>query len=267
MHAHDWPAAVVPVSLNTRESDGPFADTGSMLTIHNLGHQGIFPAEEFVHLPLAPELYRSAGFESPDGINLLQAGLENADILTTVSPTYAQEIQTPEYGCGLDALLRRRKSDLFGVLNGMDYEIWNPETDLHIPANFSHRNLEGKAVNKEALQRAFGLPSDPEVPLVAMVSRLADQKVLWKWTSMASGSLPIRPRWGQPGARQAIDHHGTYGPVPLQPPSPQTPASVSTQNQRDLTLEPNGLDGRDLYLAGRARRCCVSCRSFERSPC
>jgi starch synthase len=189
MHAHDWPAAIVPVSLNTREGEGPFAETGSMLTIHNLAHQGIFPAEEFVHLPLAPELYQSAGFESPDGINLLQAGLENADILTTVSPTYAEEIQTPEFGCGLDALLRRRKKDLFGVLNGMDYDIWNPETDLHIPANFSHRNLDGKGVNKEALQRAFGLPVDPEVPLVAMVSRLADQKGFGELCGPTHGSL------------------------------------------------------------------------------
>jgi starch synthase len=189
MHAHDWPAAVVPVCLYGREHEGEFADTGSVLTIHNLGHQGVFPREEFVHLPLAPELYSSAGFESASGINLLQAGIHNADILTTVSPTYANEIQTPEFGCGLDGLLRRRRPDLFGVLNGMDYEIWNPETDLEIPANFSHQNLDRKAINKTALQEAMGLEIDLKVPLIAMISRLVDQKGFGALCGPTYGSL------------------------------------------------------------------------------
>jgi starch synthase len=119
MHAHDWPAAMVPVCLYAREGEGEFAETGSVLTIHNLGHQGVFPKEDFRHLPLSQDLYSSAGFESPEGLNLLQAGIHNADILTTVSPTYAEEIQTPELGHGLDALLRHRRADLFGVLNGI----------------------------------------------------------------------------------------------------------------------------------------------------
>ena len=189
MHAHDWPAAIVPVCLYAREQEGPFADTGSVLTIHNLGHQGIFPKEDFEHLPLAPELYRSAGFESRDGLNLLQAGIHNADILTTVSQTYAEEIQTPEFGCGLDRLLRHRAPDLFGVLNGMDYQVWNPETDLHIPANYSHEDLAGKALNKAALQEAMGLEVDPEKPIFAMVSRLVDQKGFGELCGPTHGSL------------------------------------------------------------------------------
>jgi starch synthase len=189
MHAHDWPAAVAPVCLYAREVDGEFAETGSVLTIHNLGHQGVFPKEEFRHLPVSQDLYSSAGFESPDGLNLLQAGIHNADILTTVSPTYAQEIQTPELGHGLDELLRQRSPDLFGVLNGMDYEVWNPETDLHIPANYSHDDLQGKAINKEELQEVMGLEFDPKVPLFAMISRLVDQKGFGELCGPTHGSL------------------------------------------------------------------------------
>jgi starch synthase len=189
MHVHDWPAAVVPVCLYAREQEGDFAATGSMLTIHNLGHQGVFQKEDFDYLPVSQDLYSSAGFESEDGLNLLQAGISNADILTTVSPTYSEEIQTPEFGCGLDAILRRRASDLFGVLNGMDYAVWNPETDLHIPANYSHDNLAGKAINKEALQEAMGLEVDPKVPLVAMISRLVDQKGFGALCGPTHGSL------------------------------------------------------------------------------
>jgi starch synthase len=189
MHSHDWPAALVPVCLNTRELDGPFGATGSVLTIHNLAHQGVFPKEDFKHLPFAPELYRSFGFDSPDGLNLLQAGLNNADILTTVSPTYAKEIQTADFGCGLDRLLRERQSDLFGVLNGMDYELWNPETDLNIHANYSAENLAGKALNKTALQEAMGLQVDHETPIFAMVSRLADQKGFGELCGPTHGSL------------------------------------------------------------------------------
>ena len=189
MHAHDWPAAMVPVCLYARERETEFAETGSMLTIHNLGHQGVFPEEDFRHLPVPKDIYSSAGFESAEGLNLLQAGIHNADILTTVSPTYAQEIQTPELGHGLDALLRRRRADLFGVLNGMDYEIWNPETDLHIAANYSHDDLEGKAINKEELQEVMDLEVDPKLPLFAMISRLVDQKGFGQLCGPTHGSL------------------------------------------------------------------------------
>jgi starch synthase len=189
MHAHDWPAAVVPVCLYAREKGGPFAETGSVLTIHNLNHQGVFPKKDFKHLPLAPELYASAGFKSSDGLNLLLAGIRNADILTTVSPTYADEIQTPEFGCGLDALLRSREPDLFGVLNGIDYEVWNPETDLHLAANYSHQEMSGKAANKRALQEVMGLEVDSDIPVFAMISRLVDQKGFGELCGPTHGSL------------------------------------------------------------------------------
>ncbi len=189
VHAHDWPAALAPVLLYHLEAGEPFAATGSVLTIHNLGYQGVFPAEDFSVLPLPASAYTKAGFASPDGLNLLQAGLHNADVLTTVSPTYAAEIQTPEQGYGLDGLLRRRKSDLFGVLNGIDYEVWDPEIDLHLPANYSHRNLSGKAVCKAALQEVMALEQDPKVPIVAMVTRLVDQKGIGELCGPTYGSL------------------------------------------------------------------------------
>jgi starch synthase len=155
VHAHDWPAALAPVYLNTLEQDGFFRATGS---IH-------------------------------DRINLLQAGLRNADLITTVSPTYAQEIQTPEYGHGLDGLLRHRSADLFGVLNGMDYTLWNPADDEHLPAEYSADSLGGKAVCKAALQEVMGLEIDAEKPLYGMVSRLVDQKGFGELCGPTHGSL------------------------------------------------------------------------------
>jgi starch synthase len=192
MHVHDWPAALVPVYLATWERHGTFARTASLLTIHNLGHQGIYSKHEIVHTQLPWEQLHSSGLEHYDSINLLKAGLVNADLLTTVSPTYAREIQTPALGAGLDGLLRHRASDLFGVLNGIDYDVWNPETDpaLEAPyARYSDKDLSGKEACKVALQREMGLPRDPQVPLIGMVGRLADQKGLGALAGPSHGSL------------------------------------------------------------------------------
>jgi starch synthase len=189
IHAHDWPAALSSVYLNTFERGGPFAAAGSVLTIHNLGYQGEFPKTEFPYTGLGWENFHGAGFEFFDSVNLLQAGIKNADLLTTVSPTYAREIQTPQLGHRLDGLLRYRGGDLFGVLNGMDYDTWNPETDPLIVANYSHRGHRGKARNKAALQEELGLKVDPERPLYGMVSRLVEQKGVRELCAPAQGSL------------------------------------------------------------------------------
>ncbi len=189
VHGHDWPAALAPVYLNTLETAGGLAATGSVLTIHNLGYQGVFPAEEFPQVGLDRALVLAAGFESVEGINLLQAGIRAADLLTTVSPTYAREIQTPEHGHRLDGLVRRRAADLFGVLNGMDYETWDPETDPLIEVTYSHRSLGRKARNKVALQAQLGLQVDPKIPLYGMVSRLVEQKGFGALCEPANGSL------------------------------------------------------------------------------
>ncbi len=189
IHAHDWPAALAPVYLNTLERDGYFADTGSVLTIHNLAHQGIFPKEEIEHTLIGWEQFHGAGFEHHDSLNLLQAGIRNADMLTTVSPTYAREIQTPEFGHRLDGLLRHRSADLSGVLNGIDYGLWNPENDQHLPSNFSAGELDGKAGCKAALQEVMGLDVDPNVPVYGMVSRLVEQKGFGELCGPTHGSL------------------------------------------------------------------------------
>ena len=190
VHAHDWPGALAPVYLNTVERFGAFAATGSVLSIHNLGHQGVFDKAQYPAAGLPWGLFHGAGFEFFDRVNLLQAGLRAADVLTTVSPTYAMEIQTPAFGHRMDGLLRHRRSDLFGVLNGMDYAEWNPANDPHLVATYSDRAWKrGKARNKAALQEAFGLAVDPALPLYGVVSRLVDQKGFGALCGPAHGSL------------------------------------------------------------------------------
>ncbi len=176
MHVHDWPSALVPVYLAHKERRSEFARTASVLSIHNLGYQGVYPKASFPHFRLSWDLFHGAGFEFHDSLNLLKAGMSSADCLSTVSPTYAREIQTPPFGFGLDGLLRHRSRDLVGILNGVDLDEWNPETDPLLPERYSASDLSGKAACKAELQKLFGLEQDPEVPLFGMVARLTDQK-------------------------------------------------------------------------------------------
>jgi len=189
VHSHDWPAALAPVYLNTWERTGTFENVGSVMTIHNLGYQGIYPKEDIHFTQLDWEHYHGSGFEFFGRLNLLKAGLVNADVLTTVSPTYAREIQTPEFGHSLDGLLRHRAPDLFGVLNGIDYDEWNPETDPLIERNYSEKTLDDKKANTEALRREFGLDHAPERPVIGIVSRLVDQKGFGELCGPTYGSL------------------------------------------------------------------------------
>ncbi len=188
LHVHDWPAALAAAVLRHVETGGDFAGTASVLSIHNLGYQGVYPKDSFGFFRLPWELYHDAGFEYFGSINLLKAGIACADQLTTVSPTYAREIQTPEYGFGLDGLLRSRSHDLVGILNGVDLEHWSPENDGLIPARYSAADMSGKAACKAALQREFGLPEDPSVPVVGMVTRLTDQKGIGELFGPSYGS-------------------------------------------------------------------------------
>lgn len=187
-HAHDWPAAFVPVFRRYLENSGEFARSATVLTIHNLGYQGVFPKEIFPWFRLPWILYAQAGFEHFDSINLLKAGISCADQLSTVSPTYAHEIQTPEYGCGLDSLLRVRSSDLVGILNGVDLNDWDPSTDKYLPEHFSTKDFSGKALCKVALQRQMGLSENPAVPLFGMVARLTGQKGIDELFNVTNGS-------------------------------------------------------------------------------
>ena len=176
MHAHDWFCALVPVLLKHVCRNGYFAHTASVFTIHNLGYQGWYPKDSFPALGIDWNLYHGAGLERNGSINLLQSAISCADMITTVSPTYAGEMQTPEGGFGLDGLLRVRTDVVRGVLNGCDLNTWNPKTDKLLPANYDYKNLTGKAVCKEALQKRMGLPLDSNVPLIGIITRLADQK-------------------------------------------------------------------------------------------
>lgn len=189
MHLHDWPTAPAAVILNTWEKSGYFTKTASVLTIHNLGYQGWFPKDDLTLFQLPWEEFYESGLERHDSLNFLKAGILKSDLITTVSPTYAREIQTGGYGEGLQDVLAQRRGDLYGVLNGCDYDEWNPETDKYIPFNYSDRTLKEKARNKEALQRELGLTADASVPLIGMVSRFAEQKGFGALCGPGSGSL------------------------------------------------------------------------------
>jgi len=177
LHAHDWQAGLVPVYLRENFSGDPtFFKVRSVFTIHNLGYQGLFPATALADLTLNRRLFHPEGLEFYGGLNFLKAGIVWADAVTTVSPTYAREIQTPEYGFNLDGLLRSRSGKLSGILNGVDYNEWNPETDRYIAAHYSSANVSPKRACKLDLLREMRLPAEPDRPLFGIVSRLASQK-------------------------------------------------------------------------------------------
>ena len=175
---HDWQTALIPLYLRTTFAwDKLFRRTKSVLTIHNIGYQGMFPAHVLGQLALEGAEHHLHQDDLKGGvINFLKTGLLYADAVTTVSPTYAREILGDEYGMGLNHLLRERGGSLVGILNGVDYNEWNPATDSLLPANFSPDDMTGKAVCKQQLQTSLGLDVDPEVPLIGIVSRLAGQK-------------------------------------------------------------------------------------------
>ncbi|MBI2095113.1 MAG: glycogen synthase GlgA [Candidatus Omnitrophica bacterium] len=177
VHAHDWQTALLPVLLKTRFSGDPFfRNTKSVLTIHNLAYQGHFPAHRFGALGLDPGLFSVSAFEFYGKINLLKGGILFADRLNTVSPAYAREMETREYGFGLEGVVKSRRAVLGGILNGIDNRLWNPSADRRLAARFSASRQAGKADCKAALQRACGFDPDPAVPLFGFVSRLAEQK-------------------------------------------------------------------------------------------
>src|SRR5574340_730791 len=178
VHCHDWQAGLVPAYLRTTFANDPtFLGAPVLFTIHNLGYQGLFPREVLADIALDARAFVSEGLEYYGQISFIKGGLNYSDWLNTVSPTYALEIQTPEYGVGMDGVLRAHKAVLSGVLNGVDYREWNPETDPHIAANYSVDDLAGKRECKRALLRDFGLPAEAiERPLLGIVTRLTVQK-------------------------------------------------------------------------------------------
>ena len=176
VHANDWQTALLPVYVNTVEWAQPLHGAATVYTIHNLLHQGVSDGGAMFVTGLGREHYHPGEFEHFGTLNLTKAALHHATLLSTVSPTYAREIQTPEAGCGLDGVLRGRQADLFGILNGIDVEAWNPATDRHIAARYTAESMEGKQACKAALQAAAGLAVDPRIPLFGVIGRLTYQK-------------------------------------------------------------------------------------------
>ena len=176
LHAHDWQSALAVVYLKTLyQSDGSWASCRALFTIHNMGYQGIFPMTQYTTTGLPWSEFTPDRLEFFAQVNLLKGGIVYADLVNTVSPTYAREIRTPEFGFGLEGVLQTRKDRVFGIINGIDYEQWSPKTDPYLPAHYSAKNLAGKRTCKISLQREMTLPAR-SVPLLAVVSRLVPQK-------------------------------------------------------------------------------------------
>ncbi|MCF6286298.1 MAG: glycogen synthase, partial [Candidatus Hydrogenedentes bacterium] len=176
VHCHDWPTAPIPLSLKSTFAHHPFWEgVPSLYTIHNLAYQGRYGAEKMANTGFGPELFSPQCLEYHGDMNLMKGAIVSADQISTVSPRYAREIQTLGYGEGLDGILRNRRDDLRGILNGADYTLWNPATDPHIPANYDREDLAGKATCKRAFQKKLELPK-ADVPLFGIVSRLVWQK-------------------------------------------------------------------------------------------
>jgi len=198
LHAHDWPAAIAPVFLRYQEKystkvsedgkPGSFENTVSVLTIHNLGYQGIYSKDSFFYTGLGWDVFYQAGFDDWNMMNLLKAGINSADRLNTVSPNYAKETLSHEGGFRLEGALRYRGDAYTGILNGVDTNVWNPALDPYIPAPYSLKDMSGKARAKEALQRRYGLPETDKVPVVGMICRLTEQKGIGQLFGPAYGS-------------------------------------------------------------------------------
>ncbi len=171
VHCNDWQSGLVPALLSL-ETTHP----ATVFTIHNLAYQGLFPSSTFTTLNLPGQLWHPDGVEFHGMLSFIKGGLAYADRITTVSPTYAQEIQTPEFGYGLEGLLSHKHAILSGILNGMDLDQWNPETDQHIHTNYSFDTIKQKQANKTDLQAQMSLPVDETIPLFGLISRLVEQK-------------------------------------------------------------------------------------------
>jgi len=179
IHCNDWQTALIPTylrNLSILRNDPFYAAIRTVYTIHNLAYQGSFGSAVLPRIGLDNSVYHPEGLEFYGSVNLMKAGVVYSDALTTVSQQYSREIQTPEFGCGLEGILRVRAERLHGIMNGIDSSVWNPELDEHIAARYSPSSLAGKAECKAALQKANGLPQKPDVPLIGIISRLDKQK-------------------------------------------------------------------------------------------
>ncbi|HDL77182.1 MAG TPA: glycogen synthase GlgA [Lentisphaerae bacterium] len=183
IHCNDWHTALIPVLIHAVRNGSiaglrRLAEVRTILTIHNLAYQGVYPPDCFDLVGLPASYFNWKALEFYGMVNFLKGGIVFSDVITTVSPTYAREIQQPEFGCGLDGLLRERAGRLRGILNGVDYGVWHPSHDQHIPRNYDSSDLRGKAICKRALLKEMGLPQRKGHALLGIISRLVEQKGL-----------------------------------------------------------------------------------------
>lgn len=177
VHCHDWQTGLLPLIVHHAKVSGPWSQApATLMTIHNLAYQGWFPPSQWSLTNIPVSWFHRDSAEAHGQMNLLKAGLMLADALTTVSPRYAREICTPEFGCGMESILLRREYELTGILNGVDYDEWSTTSNPYLRHPYTSDALEGKAANKRELQLEFGLPQEPDIPLFANISRLTGQK-------------------------------------------------------------------------------------------
>jgi starch synthase len=208
VHAHDWQCGLVPALLETTYAAlNGVGRTPTVFTIHNLAYQGLFDLACLPRLGLGPDMARVETMEYWGQVSFLKAGIQFASILTTVSPRYAMEIQSPELGFGLDGVLRYRARDLVGILNGIDYDQWNPATDVHLPTSFDASNLAGKDAAKQRLLEDLGLPVTAQTrvrPLVGLISRLVEQKGFDLLGSVSGQLLALEATFVLLGSGEAV---------------------------------------------------------------
>jgi len=197
IHCNDWQTGLLPLFIKDNYSwDRMFDKTSTLFTIHNIGYQGRFSKSAMFNAELSGELYYSDGpIEFEDSVSFIKTGIVFADLINTVSNKYSHEILTPEYGAGLDKTLRTRKPDIYGILNGADYNVWNPETDTHIPYNYSINDLTGKFKNKKYLLEKFKMPFNETVPLIGIISRMVAQKGFDIFAEAVNELMTLNAQW------------------------------------------------------------------------
>jgi len=197
IHCNDWQTGLIPLFIKDNYNWDRFFDkTATLFTIHNIGYQGRFSKSVLFSAEIRDDLYYTGGpVEHDGGISFMKTGIAFSDIINTVSNTYAHEILTPEFGVGLEQALQLREEDLFGILNGVDYDDWNPETDKHLPYNYSINDLSGKLKNKKFLLEHFGIPFKEDTPLIGIVSRMVLQKGFDIFADVINDLMKFDAQW------------------------------------------------------------------------
>lgn len=194
IHCNDWQTGLLPLLLKDNYNwDRMFDPTATLFSIHNIGYQGVFGRSVMNAAELRAD--RFDAIEMHGGVSFMKAGILSAEVISTVSDTYAHEILTPEYGAGMEGTLWLRRNDLYGVLNGIDTDVWNPATDPHLPYHYNDENLEGKYQNKKFLLEKIGMPYDPQRSLIGIVSRLVSQKGFDLIADALPGLVPLDAQW------------------------------------------------------------------------